>query len=528
MRLLKIGRDASCDIVLRSEKVSSLHAELTLLNSGDITIEDKGSRNGTFIMNQPIKAGKPVNVRRGDAIRFADVELQWSQVPMPEDNSAYRAIYGIGSHFNNDIQISGATVSRYHATIKHGKDGKFYIVDHSKNGTTVNGVKISPNNPYRIKRNSAIVCGGVPVDITRLPWPNNAWKSIVAAAACVVLVIGIGYVLPDFPFFRKKFTDEQLYTRYNNSVVMLQGIYHYELTIGDLDIDKFNVLVKACQQLTGDRELFPLSQKWVFLGNTYYPLSDMNDKSFIEAINKLTEDQGMYSGTGFFISQDGIIATNLHVVKPWLDGEQDKKLEELLRKRFAYDVDVISQVYHYLGGNTNYAAYISQLKVEGKLDFIALVGQGEVFDMENIKKCQPYSVRNDLNKDVALIKMVSTNFPRNYTWVNVKDSMELNDEALSVGKHVSTIGFPHGHMLQSDQQGKTINAFQASGDISRASNEYGFWFNATSAGGASGSPVFNEYGMLIGALNSGVTQENYTFGIKAKYIKELLDNPEIK
>ena len=74
MRLLKIGRDASCDIVMHSDKVSSLHAELTLLNSGDIMLEDKGSRNGTFIMNQQIKPNKPVNVRRGDAIRFADVE----------------------------------------------------------------------------------------------------------------------------------------------------------------------------------------------------------------------------------------------------------------------------------------------------------------------------------------------------------------------------------------------------------------------------------------------------------------------
>ena len=151
MKLLKIGRDASCNIVLHSARVSSLHAELTLLNSGDMVLEDKGSTNGTYIMNQRIQPGKPVNVKRGDAIRFADVELQWSQVPMPEDNSAYRGIYGIGTHFNNEIQISGATVSRYHATVKHGKDGKMYIFDHSKNGTTVNGTKIPSNNPVQIK-----------------------------------------------------------------------------------------------------------------------------------------------------------------------------------------------------------------------------------------------------------------------------------------------------------------------------------------------------------------------------------------
>ena len=146
MRLLKIGREAGNDIVLHSDKVSSLHAEITLLDSGDIQLEDKNSRNGTYIMNQRIAPGKPVNIRRGDAVRFADVELQWSQIPMPEDNSAYKAIYGIGSNFQNDLQISGATVSRYHATIKIGRDKKVYIVDHSKNGTTVNSVKITQIN----------------------------------------------------------------------------------------------------------------------------------------------------------------------------------------------------------------------------------------------------------------------------------------------------------------------------------------------------------------------------------------------
>ena len=142
MRLLKIGRDASCDIVLHSDKVSSLHAEITILNNGDILLEDKNSRNGTFLMNKPIKAGTGITVRRGDAIRFADVELMWNQIPMPENNSNYKALFGVGTNFRNEIQISGNTVSRFHATLKIGKDGKAYIQDHSKNGTTVNGRKI--------------------------------------------------------------------------------------------------------------------------------------------------------------------------------------------------------------------------------------------------------------------------------------------------------------------------------------------------------------------------------------------------
>ena len=105
MRLLKIGRDASNNIVLHSEKASSLHAEITLMDNGDIMLEDKGSHNGTFIQNRPIKPGVPVSIRRGDAIRFADVELIWSQVPMPEDNSPNRKPRtGMLQHYMNNEQ----------------------------------------------------------------------------------------------------------------------------------------------------------------------------------------------------------------------------------------------------------------------------------------------------------------------------------------------------------------------------------------------------------------------------------------
>lgn len=160
---------------------------------------------------------------------------------MPEDNSAYKAIYGIGTNFNNDIQISGATVSRYHATIKHGKDGKIYIFDHSKNGTTVDGIKITPNSPYRIKKKSAITCGGVPVDLsTRLPWPQSIWKPIATIAAAVIVLAGLGLGIKAIGK-PSKYDDSELYAMYNNSVVFLQGVYHYKATgIPEEILKKYN------------------------------------------------------------------------------------------------------------------------------------------------------------------------------------------------------------------------------------------------------------------------------------------------
>jgi len=532
MRLIKIGRDASCDIVLHSNKVSSLHAEITLMNNGDIMLEDKGSKNGTFIMNQAIQPGKPVNVRRGDAIRFADVELNWGQVPMPEDNSAYKAIYGIGSHFNNDIQISGGTVSRYHATIKVGRDNKVYIVDHSKNGTTVDGKKIASQNPVRIKRKSAIVCGGVPVNLKASPiqWPNEAWKTILAAAACLLILVGIGFGIFKMIHSSKKYTDGELYAKYNHSVVMLSGVYHYNVTMGDLDLDKLNGI---SQNLGLINQGFYFPSKVILVrDNSSGRIRTINASgaSSKEIVDAFTKDGniGFYTATGFFISENGQLITNLHVVKPWLFQPESKLLEEY-KSELTYKLSQFSEILVTNKIPLGLSAYISQLKVEGELDYIALIPQGDTFDLDNAIKCKVLSAGNDPEKDVALIQTISKRMPTSdCTFINIKDSMDIADESLAVGEHVYTIGFPAGMGLQDGKNEKGIQVYAQGGDITQQDGEFEFSYNAATTGGASGSPVFNNKGMLIGVHHAGASQaltQGYNYGIKAKYVKELIESP---
>lgn len=540
MRLLKIGRDASCDIVLHSDKVSSLHAELTLMNSGDIMLEDKGSRNGTFIMNQAIKPGKPVNVRRGDAIRFADVELQWSQVPMPEDNSAYKAIYGIGSHFNNDIQISGGTVSRYHATIKIGKDNKVYIIDHSKNGTTVDGNKIPSNNPVRIKKSSSVVCGGVPVNLRDpiVKWPSETWKTVALAAACLLVLVGVGLGIWKALEGKadKVMDDKELYARYSHSIVMLVGIYHYNVTVGDWTEDDFKRYNEVCMQIyrINGEQLFITPQ--VNIDETTGGLvlsSGISSKDLIDKYDK----KGFYGGTGFFISKNGQLITNLHVVKPWLDGNAREFLQDEFSKRLAKYAEFRSTldlaqkgVIGKLFSPSELNAYISKIKVEGELDYVALIPHGQVYDPTNIIKCRVLSAGEDLKKDVALVQTMDGRLPTSdCTTVNVVDSMDVSDNALVVGEHIYTLGFPLLTSLQDQKAENGIQLLARGGNITQILNEYQFGFDAASFGGASGSPVFNNKGMLVGILNAGVQMtQGFNYGIKAKYIKELLDSPHMK
>ena len=84
MRLIRIGNSQSCDLKLDSEYVSSLHAEMTILDDGQIILEDKNSRNGTTVGNKKLEPGKEVTVQRGDMITFADTPLVWARIPAAE------------------------------------------------------------------------------------------------------------------------------------------------------------------------------------------------------------------------------------------------------------------------------------------------------------------------------------------------------------------------------------------------------------------------------------------------------------
>ncbi len=69
------GRNPECDIVINQRAVSSVHAEFRVSNQGEITLEDKGSTNGTILNNQ--KIDRPVILRGGDLIKIGTQVLKY-------------------------------------------------------------------------------------------------------------------------------------------------------------------------------------------------------------------------------------------------------------------------------------------------------------------------------------------------------------------------------------------------------------------------------------------------------------------
>jgi hypothetical protein len=66
-----IGRDEQSDIVIQDKTVSKHHALLTVRYYDDITLEDAGSKNGTYINERRIIMGK---LHGSDTLRFGDYQ----------------------------------------------------------------------------------------------------------------------------------------------------------------------------------------------------------------------------------------------------------------------------------------------------------------------------------------------------------------------------------------------------------------------------------------------------------------------
>ena len=518
MRLLKIGRDASNDIILHSDKVSSLHAEITLMDSGDIMLEDKGSHNGTFIQNMPIKPGSPVSIRRGDAVSFADVELLWSQVPMPEDNSAYKGIYGIGSHLNNDIQVSGDTVSRYHATIKVGKDNKVYIVDHSKNGTTVDGKKIPSNTPIRIKKSSAIVCGRVPVNLqnySSIQWPTNIGKTILIAAASLLILVGIGFGA--WKLFSGGGKSDLKALEKATACVYEQ--YYIQVTIKD---DPF------ANNING----WP--KQWTF---------GLDRKGNI-ALGTMTNIQIRPlagRGTAFFISEKGELGTNRHIARPWeYLSDSEKEAVNQIMERFRNEK--MGELSEFLSAAVsagqisadNAVAWLTRLKkseieISGSFDFIGVALTGtNVTTISDFASCQVIAESGDQYKDVAMLRLNTKKTPDHIIKGGFFDIENARTDETSLSPQadeLTTIGYPAQFGTGENIIGKDTEFLPTVHRtyISKTPDDDMFQLQSNVVGGQSGSPIIDKDHRLVGVVWGSIRTTDVAFGCNIKHLKALYD-----
>lgn len=513
MKLLKIGSSSSCDIVLHSEFVSSHHAEMILLDSGEIILEDKNSTNGTFVGNKKINPNTEVTVRRGDYIRFADVELQWAHVPVLENSSKYKSIINIGTNFRNDIVITGNYPSRFHAVLKVTKDNKAFITDlGSRNGTKVNGVKLQSGKDMLVRKGDSVICGDV--DVTdqiapfipnRFGWLKGVGIGVGAAAAIVILGLLVrSIIMPSVDWTQE----------YQSSVVYVDACYHYKITFEDCPI---------------------------------HP--DIWD-GVIEDTKRLHR----YSGTAFFLDREGRMATNRHVAVPWEYADENNKkdlqneMEEFLLDQLRTDVCVNedhiqilkdtkigSMILEQALKTNNYTpsgitSLIRKMKkcrytVTGVPDYITVGYPGRNYThRDEYERCFVLKESGTNDLDIALLQLNTKKTP-----VDVKRVFDVSQcitQKLEPQKdELVWIGYPRGNLMNLDEKIHSLDPNVRNTRCSRPQSKYTFEFQGEVLGGASGSPIFNKKnGKLVGVLWGG-WRTGSTFGLacQARYLKEMYE-----
>lgn len=491
-RTIRIGKSPENDFVINNPTVSRNHAILTVADDGRCArLRDLGSKNGTFVNGNRID--KEVEVGPGSQLRFGTEAVSLSGIigrtrmsAVPAGGDANSRVIGRGA--DCDIRMSHDDVSSRHAVLTKRADGAIYIEDSgSRNGTFVNGERIT----------SRVLRAGDKVTITRnypLDWETiyspskpsrkTPWKRVAAAAAIVLVLLcsgGAGY----YAWTNRQWDKERIYREYHSAVCWIYVRFGYKVWVDGKDFTP--TLCRICKKKPSE-------------------LVHMED-------DELMPGSVERQGTAFFISDDGKLATNLHVTRPWLFSDDAEKLESGVNEILA----ILSV------RDPRFSR--SQVKVEGVIEGMFIVPDGLPVSDGNAVRVTEVRGHDDVNKDVAIVQTETRELPPRVKNIIDINNADVSEDCLVEGRNVFTIGFPYGVQVGLTSNQELKNQVHG-GSITQNRGDYEFAHDAETANGASGSPILNDKGRLIGIHHAGMTgvtgAQGFNWAIKAKHISDLL------
>ena len=221
------------------------------------------------------------------------------------------------------------------------------------------------------------------------------------------------------------------------------------------------------------------------------------------------------TGSGFFISPDGYIATNAHVVSDIHEG--DEKAKEALTKQVwseileTYKADFAKMT----EANALQLLRTAQLVDLKKLAFVVLPnGDHLQYDIK------AYGAPVGQGKDCAVIKVVTENAPT----IPIADSTKV-----VVQQHILAIGYPGVADLKGLLDEKSqLEASVTSGTVSAikhaADGEQVIQTDAPISHGNSGGPAIDEHGEVIGLTTFGDAKEvqGFNFLVSSQMVMEFV------
>lgn len=503
MRLITIGRSKSSTICINNEYVSSNHAQLLLLDNGEILLTDCGSLHGTYVNGRRIEPHVEVPVKKGDKIDFDKSPLNWSAVPSIKlpDPTVVKGVYGVGKAKRNRFILSGESVSRYHATFKEMKNGKWFINDHSTNGTYINGQRIPANIDYKISANDSIICGAVPCPNPIPPKPiiiKNIAISLGCIAAVVLLVFGL---------FRIAQTQSKVDPEKATALVTVG--YKVKIEFEDDLSEEFKALIGVDDWYIDD----PLSNDPALVGRSDYALTCY------------------HNGTAFFISSDGLMVTNKHVTNAiWADdhysgGKEFKSIRlsvENLRQYFARNLS--PQLYGRYKDELDLWCKSPFKLVQTEMSFgIRYPGRTYSNTSEMDYAHLVAEAEND-DVDIAVLRLNLRKTPAFASHFRLDDAI-TNIAELRKNETYYTIGFPRGDIMATIVSKDYYRPTSGHLTIAQDPSKYQIvMMGNQTVGGQSGSAIYDKNNRLIGVLWGGYNLIETTCACPIKHAVELVND----
>ena len=199
-------------------------------------------------------------------------------------------------------------------------------------------------------------------------------------------------------------------------------------------------------------------------------------------------------GSGFFISSNGYIATNAHVVSMTHDGEEKAKqtlfyqLVQQIARQYGKDPRSL---------NTQFIDQYSQLQ-SFQLYHHVIIPDGSAFPFEIKQYGAPTGEGNDQGKDVAVIKIEVKNAP--ILKLADSDKVQLQDHVTVIGYPGAADTFNSGTLSSRSALEATINDGKISAKKTASSGAPILQTSAAATHGNSGGPVINDANEVVGLL----------------------------
>lgn len=463
MKKITIGRGGNNDVIINDAVVSSSHAIITMSDFGEITIEDLNSKNGTFVngkrVTRAILTTSSIVVLGNHSIDWKQIiQTSKSKVVSPPVSIPHDIVEKklIGRNPMSQIRFSFDDVSDRHAYICKKTNGDIVIIDNnSTNGTYVNGSKIT--GPYTLGKGDIVnISNKHPLNWeTVYPVkPNINYKAIMSVVASIALIIGLLFIKPWDRWGKKEWSE--IYAEHKNDVALIYVKSAYYATIQGL----------------------PLS--------TYLDGYDELDYTHVNDDGEVSSGMVVGSGTGFFISEDGKLLTNRHVV-----GCSKKEKE---------NEDYIKELIQAILIQSDLTILATNVDVEYTIFSVGIVQNDTYIDSEkDLIPCTIIKASTIDELDVAVLQTNNKTLPNGSTYVDL--SKYASSEDLTLGYEVCTIGFPKSFTIGQTSVG--LEANNQSGAITQIRGEYEYGHNITIHQGASGSPVYDRKGQFAGIIVSG-------------------------